>query len=75
MEVDPFWHKYHDYFNLIVIPVILALNIYLFLEYNPTNLAIYIHGFIIYMVADTLWLIIRPRSVASPATGSLQSGN
>jgi hypothetical protein len=66
--MDPYWHYTHDIFNLLSIPVILTSNIYLLNNFNPYNLSVYIYIFVLYIFLDTLWLILKPQSVASPGT-------
>ena len=68
MEIDPYWHAIHDYFNLSTIPIIITFNAHLFSDFNSNNLLIYVYIFLIYVILDTLWVILKPQSVASPQT-------
>ncbi len=71
MDVDEYWYKQHDLFNLIVLPFILFVNIrYLVLE-DGHLLKPYCYWdqfvvFFLYILIDTIWLIYKPRSVPSP---------
>lgn len=64
-EIDELWHNRHDIFNLIAIPFIILTNsLYLFHSHDWYWTEFWC--FFIYIVVDTLWLIIKPRSVVSP---------
>lgn len=67
-EVDDFWHKRHDLFNLIYLPILLGSNIYALAYWTQPNLSIYLYVFITYMLLDSAWVLIIPRCVASPST-------
>jgi hypothetical protein len=65
--VDPYWFKRHDTFNLLCIPFIILSNL-LFLIFPASDFYFWNEFccFIFYLVIDTFWLLIRPRSVPSP---------
>jgi hypothetical protein len=65
--VDVYWYRRHDIFNLLVIPFIILSNL-LFLFFPGSNFYFWNEFccFIFYLVIDTFWLILRPRSVPSP---------
>lgn len=74
-EVDPYWHQKHDEFNLIYLPFVVVTIInygYHYLQ-NPTSAdvdsayAIMSVVFLLYSALDTLWIIAKPNSVASPS--------
>lgn len=67
-EIDPIWHFRHDILNLVSIPIIVGLNINVFLNWDVLTFAFYIKAFILYCFIDTVWLILKPKSVASPTT-------
>lgn len=67
MVIDTKWNLRHDYFNLAVLPVVCAASIY-YLVVDRSAYALQYYVFLWYMVVDTLWLVILPNSVASPAT-------
>ena len=64
-NIDKYCHAMHDKFNLVVLPVITFLSVsYFFMKdyyYYPL-----FYTFLCYMIADSLWLVIYPRTVASP---------
>ena len=58
----------HDYFNLIVTPILIALCINAL--FRPTALAAQRHftlAFLFYNFADALWMAIQPTIVQAPA--------
>ena len=66
------WHRRHDLFNLLTLPFICGVN----LLYLTTN-ALYISDmllwlqfylFALYLILDTVWVVVRPQSVSSPST-------
>lgn len=65
--VEEAWHWRHDHFNLVVLPCIITTNC-LYLFYDSEWYSIQFWVFFSYLVADVLWLIIWPRSVATPTT-------
>jgi len=64
--VNDYWHTCHDYFNLIVLPLVIFSNL-LYLS-NDDHFVIQFCTFLCYIAFDTLWLIFIPQSVASPGT-------
>ena len=74
-EVDPYWHQRHDEFNLIYLPFVVATIInygYYYIQ-NPASsdvdsaYVIMSFVFLLYSALDTLWIIAKPNSVASPS--------
>eukprot|EP01040_Poterioochromonas_malhamensis_P001084 gene1084-1149_t len=64
-EIDELWHSRHDIFNLLVLPLVIGANcLYLFESYDWYWIQFW--SFFLYILVDTLWLIIKPRSVVSP---------
>lgn len=62
------WHRLHDIFNLVSLPVVCGANIlYLTLEHSIL-LQIQFYVFTSYLILDTIWVLILPQSVASPST-------
>ncbi len=58
----------HDYFNIFTLPFIIVLNwTYLI---NPSFLGfdLLFYLFIIYMMVDFIWLLLKPKSVGSPGS-------
>jgi hypothetical protein len=65
--IDAKWNVRHDVFNLIMLPIVCAVN----LAYLTWGDAYYYPEyvvFLLYLIVDTLWLIVIPASVASPVT-------
>jgi len=67
-DVDSVWHFRHDVFNMVFLPCLLFFNINVFLDWNLANFAFYTKVFIFYILTDSIWVFLIPRSVASPAT-------
>lgn len=61
-----YWHTRHDIFNLLVLPIIIALDIRVIVDNNDSQLFLYILAFITYIIVDTIWIMFQPRCVASP---------
>jgi hypothetical protein len=68
MEIDPYWHKTHDQFNLLLLPIVLLFDFFLFYDWCSFKLQIYLIIFSIYVIIDGLWIFFIPNSVASPNT-------
>ena len=66
--VDPYWHDLHDAFNLIVLPFVCGSNILYLTSMEESLLWIQFYLFTAYLIVDTVWVVLRPRSVASPPT-------
>ena len=62
------WHKKHDAFNLIVLPFVSGTNILYLTSGKDSMLWLQFYLFALYLLFDTLWVTVRPQSVASPAT-------
>jgi hypothetical protein len=63
---DTNWSFKHDIYNLICLPVIIALNLYV-LIYNYTNsLDSFAYFFLGYLIVDFVWITLFPCSVSSP---------
>lgn len=64
-SVDRYCHAVHDKFNLFVLPIISFLSVsYFFNKDYYYNTLFY--TFLCYILADTIWLVTYPRTVASP---------
>jgi hypothetical protein len=62
------YHRLHDIFNLAALPLICGANIlYLILGFDNL-LEIQFYLFTLYLIFDTIWVLILPQSVASPST-------
>lgn len=62
------WHRTHDAFNLISLPLICSVNgLYIILG-GDALLWLQFSLFSLYLLADSIWVVIRPQSVASPST-------
>ncbi len=62
--IDNYCHAMHDKFNLLVLPVISFLSMSYFVDKDCYYLLFY--TFLSYMIIDSLWLVIAPKTVASP---------
>jgi len=67
-SVDPYWHKAHDIFNLISLPIVIASNVALFLNWGLVRLYVFVAVFSVYIFLDLVWVVVLPRCVASPTT-------
>lgn len=65
MVVDAKWNLRHDYFNLVVLPVVCVASVY-YLGVDRSAYSLQYHAFLWYTIVDTVWLSILPNSVASP---------
>jgi hypothetical protein len=68
-SVDPILHKRHDVFNVLVIPIIIYFLLRFFFDYYADRSTPFYPVCMvgeIYFFVDAAWLIIFPRSVASP---------
>ena len=62
--IDNYCHALHDKFNLLVLPIISVLAVFYFIDkdyYYPL-----FYAFLSYMVIDSSWLCIAPKTVANP---------
>lgn len=67
--LDPVWFRYHDIFNLIALPIVCITNItYLVDTASERYFYLQYFCFVVYVLTDTLWLIMKPNSVSSAAT-------
>jgi hypothetical protein len=62
------WPRLHDLFNLLVLPIICASNVLYLLLREESYLWAQFLIFTLYLIADSLWVLFRPLSVASPST-------
>ena len=62
------WPRLHDLFNLSVLPIICASNVLYLLLREEYYLWAQFSIFTIYLIADSIWVLLRPLSVASPST-------
>lgn len=65
MSVDPVDHKNHDYFNLIVLPFVCVVCGRAFIG---LDVLLFFKTFTFYIVVDSLWVLFKPKCVASPNT-------
>jgi hypothetical protein len=67
--VNEHWHQLHDYFNLWILPFVCLPCIYFcFFDRSITSYYIQYYSFLIYMIADFLFVVMIPNCVASPET-------
>jgi hypothetical protein len=62
------WPRLHDLFNLLVLPIICASNVRYLLLREEFYLWAQFYIFTLYLIADSMWVLFRPQSVASPST-------
>ena len=62
------WHRKHDAFNLIVLPFVCGTNVLYLTSGKDSLLWLQFYLFALYLLFDTLWVTVRPQSVASPST-------
>ena len=62
------WRNFHDDFNLIALPTIILFNLLYLIIRNSAAFQIQYFVFLCYMVADSMWLFLKPESAASPLT-------
>ena len=62
------WPRLHDLFNLLVLPIICASNVLYLVIREEHYLWAQFSIFTIYLILDSIWVLFRPRSVASPST-------
>ena len=62
------WHSRHDAFNILALPVVCTLNVLYLLTESENFLRLQFFSFLLYLSTDTLWVLIKPESVASPLT-------
>ena len=62
------WPRLHDLFNLSVLPIICASNFLYLLLREDFYLWAQFFVFTVYLIADSIWVLFRPLSVASPST-------
>lgn len=76
-NIDEIWFRRHDIFNLIALPLVSFFNIVylisiIFFRVNHvTQLSLYYTEYAIfqaYLTIDTLWLLLKPNSVASASS-------
>jgi hypothetical protein len=70
MQLNPnskFWQKYHDEFNLFALPLICIINC-LYLQYQGIFSILNFIIFLLYIIIDIIWLVLKPESVQSPST-------
>ena len=63
--VDDVELKRHDAFNLCVLPIVVVCSLITILR-EPAVKPVLFYTFLSYVIVDTLWLAIKPSSVASP---------
>jgi hypothetical protein len=62
------WPRLHDLFNLSVLPIICASNFLYLVLREDFYLWAQFSIFTVYLMADSIWVLFRPLSVASPST-------
>ena len=60
------WSNYHDMWNIIWLPIVFSTNIYLLFNLNIYSEEIFVNVFLLYLVLDMLWLIVKSCSVVNP---------
>jgi len=63
--VDQKWFFYHDLFNMIALPIVYGATQYYHLQDDESFFYVQFFVFISYLILDTIWLLIKPDSVAS----------
>jgi TLC domain len=58
----------HDVFNLYILPIVNATNVGYFLYDSEVTFILLFYAFLFYMVIDTVWVLVQPKSVGSPVT-------
>lgn len=61
------WSNRHDKWNIVWLPIVFLTNIYMLFNWTPLNEQFFIIIFLLYLITDLIWLIIKPCSVANPA--------
>ena len=56
----------HNNWNLIWLPIVFTVNIYLLCNWNTDNLSVFIIVFLTYLVLDFAWIFVKPYCVATP---------
>ncbi len=65
-ELNIDWSNKHDIWNIIWLPIVFCTNIYLLFNWNINIELYFISIFLLYLVSDFIWLIIKPYSVVNP---------
>jgi len=67
--IDQKWFYYHDLFNLVNLPLVVLTNV-LYLLDTSSERFYYLQQFLFnaYLIADTIWLLLKPDSVASASS-------
>lgn len=56
--------KYHDYFNIIALPIVILVNFYSFyVGFTPLNFDLCFFTFMLYITIDLFWILYQPKSV------------
>ena len=67
--IDPKWFLYHDIFNMAALPLVFGPNVLYLLDFgNERFYYLQYTIFLIYIVVDTIWLTLRPKSVPKAST-------
>ena len=65
VPVDEKWHRIHDIANILVLPLVIAVNL-LYLLGGDTHAKLQFLVFLTYIVFDTIFILVKPDCVASP---------
>ena len=63
-NIDTYCYAMHEKFNLAVLPIVSFLAVSYF--FNKDNYYLLFYSFLTYVLVDSIWLAIYPRTVASP---------
>ena len=63
---DIYWSDKHDIWNIIWLPLVFLTNIYLLAVWNQTAETAFVTVFLLYLVLDFIWLLVKPCSVSTP---------
>ena len=65
-KLDLKWVRYHDYWNIILLPIVLIFNVWYCLYPNEETYSKQFVVFLAYIVADALFILIKPDCVGLP---------
>jgi TLC domain len=60
--------RLHDVFNLVALPIVSASNVSFLIMREEKFMWAQFYAFAVYILADTVWVMLRPQCVASPST-------
>lgn len=60
------WSHKHDIYNLIYLPIIVLINLYVIFNHNVDTIKYFMIFFLGYLLIDFTWILLVPSSVSSP---------